>query len=139
MLLSAPSVLPAVADKSSGFTDTIHHVVACINTLGAVDAFQLQSVSDIDPGGADDNTSAAVVAISCCVSLAAFTLAPWFAAVGIVGDNETVVVQHPSGMAGVLGRVCRLVVGLHHTGAFAERLVLFSGRFAVTGPLHPPF
>ena len=44
-------------------TDGLHYLIACVDALSAMDAFQLQSVSNVDPGWANSGATTTVHAI----------------------------------------------------------------------------
>src|SRR5207244_13552562 len=76
------------------------HRAARVNEGGAVNAFHLQAVSDVDAGRADRDTLAAINAIAKASGhamsqrLAATQVTAFLAALKIVGDDHRVVVEH---------------------------------------------
>lgn len=83
-------VLGRVADQTEGLLDLGHDRIASIDALGAMDAFHLEAITDIDPGGAGRDASATVDAISESFGGRFFagTLASGFAALGIVANDQ---------------------------------------------------
>src|SRR5690606_16609220 len=51
-------------DQAFGKIHCTHHVIACIDAGGAIDAFELCSVADVDPRGAYVHACAAIDAIA---------------------------------------------------------------------------
>ena len=93
MRFSFEGVLAAVSDESFRFFDTAHDIVASVDALGAMDAFHLQSVADIDTGGAYGGTVSAIdaVPLGCC---GAFAFVSWFTSVNVVGNDEAFAIEH---------------------------------------------
>src|SRR5690554_4284207 len=86
-----------VADQPSFVTHLVHDLVTGIDTGGALDAFELQTVTDVDAGGADLHAHGAVDAVT-QTQLGRIhpflARTPGFAAVVIVGHHHGVLVEH---------------------------------------------
>ena len=63
-LLSGQIVLGGIADQATRVIHLVHDGVACVDTRGAPNAFNLQAVADVDAGRADLHTHGAIDAIS---------------------------------------------------------------------------
>ena len=85
-----------VAYQSPRPVDLVHHGIASIDAGGAADAFILQAVADIDTGRTHLYAQGAIDAVAQLVVVAGLLAhgAAWFAALGIVGDDQGVLVEH---------------------------------------------
>ncbi len=108
-----------VPNESSGFSNFVHNCVAGIDTLGAVDAFHLEAVSNIDSGGTGHYAGAAVDAIPPFLGRFFFSageLLSLFSSVVVVSDDQGISVDEgglkpPVGtgdQTGLLSEVCEV-------------------------------
>ena len=93
MRFSFEGVLATVADESFGFFNTAHYVIASVDALGAMDAFHLQTVTDIDTGGADCGAMTTIDAVPLGCS-GTFSFMSRFTSVDIVGNDEAFAIEH---------------------------------------------
>src|SRR5690606_40325099 len=95
--LERQRVRRGVADQAPRVAHAVHHLVAAVYARGAADAFVLQALADVDAGRAHVHADLAIDAITHAerlrVGLARARPAR-LAALGIVGDDQRVLVEH---------------------------------------------
>src|SRR5208282_2204731 len=72
----------------------LHHVIAGIDAQAATDAFKLDAVADVDPGGTGGDAGAAVDAVPARIALLAPSAQPRLTAPALVADRQALLVQH---------------------------------------------
>ena len=90
-------VLGRVTDQAARIADLIHDLIAAVDAGRAADAFVLQAIANVDASGADVHADVAVDAVAlagCLVVLVLATRGTRFAAAGVIGDNQRVLVEH---------------------------------------------
>src|SRR5690606_31447886 len=96
-LLASHVVFGGVADQATVVTHLVHDVHTGVDTGRALDAFVLQAVADVDPGGADLYAHRAIDAIA-QAQLGGFDAllarATVFAAMIVIGHHHGVLVEH---------------------------------------------
>src|SRR5712692_5890417 len=82
-------------NQPRGAADLAHDLVAGVDAQAAADAFELEAIADIDPGGADGDAGAAVDAVATtCPAIVLLVLAARLAAPVAIGDGEGLLVDH---------------------------------------------
>ena len=97
-------MLGRIADQAARIAHLVHHLIAGIDAGGTADALVLQSIANVDVGRADLDADAAVDTGTLARRLVVLflgTRAARFAALGIIGHDQRVMVEHRALETGV--------------------------------------
>ncbi|MNJ55318.1 hypothetical protein D3C77_508020 [compost metagenome] len=90
-------VLGGIADQTFGVVHLVHDGVAGIDASGAANAFDLQTIANVDAGRTNLDTHCAVDAITQALGLVVdvlFARTAGFTTTGVVGNDQGVLVEH---------------------------------------------
>ena len=102
--LAFQRALGGIADQPARIVHLVHYAVAGVDTGAAADAVELQAVADINSGRAHLDANLTVNAVTQARSGMVDGLLAWsagFATGAVVGDDQSVLVEHDALKAGV--------------------------------------
>ena len=96
-LFTIHGILGGIANQTFWITHFIHYVVTNVDTSGTTNTLILQTIPNINAGGADLNTQGTInaVAQTQCFRIGfTFTGTARFTTVLVIGNNQGVLVEH---------------------------------------------